>query len=158
MNDINQLKIKITRFCAWRERCQKETEEKLVALGATTNQAIQLISWLQEENYLSNKRFALAFASGKLNNNNWGKLKITAELKFRNIDGILIREAVDSIDPVEYERIAFSLGRKKWKEIKTDDLYLKKQKTAAFLANKGFESDLAWKVADSCNDHDVVDN
>lgn len=152
MNDTNQLKIKIARFCAWRERCTKETEEKLFALGATTKQAQQLISWLQQENYLSNKRFALAFASGKFNNNQWGKQRITAELKFRNIDNLLVQEAIDSIDHVEYERIAFSLGRKKWDEIKIDDSYQKKQKTAAFLANKGFESDLAWKVAESCSD------
>jgi regulatory protein len=151
MNDSNQLKIKIARFCAWRERCTKETKEKLFALGATSEQAEQLISWLQQENYLNNKRFSLAFASGKLKNNHWGKLKITVELKVRNIDDLLIREAIDSLDHDEYERIAFSLGRKKWNEIKANDIYLKKQKTAAFLAGKGFENDLAWRVAENCN-------
>ncbi len=148
MDEINQLKTKIARFCAWRERCIKETEDKLFTLGANAKQTQQLVAWLQKENYLSNIRFATAFTRGKFSNNQWGKLKIKSELLQRNIPDQIISNTLENIDQNEYESVAFSLAKKKWKETKTDDLFLKKQKTAAYLSGKGYESDIAWKAAD----------
>jgi regulatory protein len=79
--DSNQLKRKMARYCAWRERNTAETEQKLIQLGASSKQVKELLTWLRDENYLNDLRFAISFANGKFLNNHWGRFKISAELK-----------------------------------------------------------------------------
>jgi regulatory protein len=146
MIDSNQLKLKMARFCAWRERCSFESEEKLYQLGATDKQSKELLKWLEEENYLNDERFARSFAQGKFSNNNWGKHRILAELKARKIDQLIILAAINLIDDTQYKQTATRLAKKKWNEIKTEDSFIKKQKVAAYLVGKGFEMDLVWKI------------
>lgn len=146
--DTIQLKQKAAKFCAWRERCSSEVIEKLRQLGATLQQQQQVLQWLQQENYINNKRFAATFARGKFTNNNWGRQRIFLELKSRGIDEADIQKALEEIPENEYLKTLEKLARKKWNETKTDDLYIKKQKTAAFLAGKGYENELLWKMVE----------
>lgn len=141
----------MARFCAWRERCTRETEEKLIQLGASGKQVKDLLKWLSEENYLNDERFARSFAQGKFSNNHWGKHRITAELKARKIDNHYIKTAINLIEDNHYEETAVHLAKKKWNEIKTEDSFIKKQKVAAYLVGKGFEMDKVWKIIESIN-------
>jgi len=146
--DSDQLKKKMARYCAWRERYTGETEQKLIQLGASAKQIKELLQWLMDENYLNDLRFANAFAKGKFSNNQWGKYRIIAELKARNIHPDFITQAMESIEDSEYIDTALRLAQKKWREIKDVDLFVKKQKTASYIAGKGFETTLAWKIAE----------
>lgn len=148
MIDNNQLKLKMTRFCAWRERCSHETRQKLIQSGASPRQVKEIIQWLMEENYLNDQRFACSFARGKFAYNHWGKQRISAELKNRQIDPLYITEAIELIDEGDYHDAALMLARKKWKDIREKDPFIKKQKTAAYLASKGFELDMVWKIVE----------
>ncbi len=148
MIDNNQLKLKIARFCAWRERCSHETRQKLIQSGATPKQVKEIIQWLEAENYLSDQRFARSFVQGKFSYNHWGKQRISAELKTRQIDPHDISEALDLIDEEAYHDQALKLAHKKWLELKEEDPFIKKQKTAAYIANKGFELDMVWKIVE----------
>jgi regulatory protein len=112
MIDSNQLKLKMARFCAWRERCSFETEEKLYQLGATGKQIKGIAKWLEEENYLNDERFARSFAQGKFSNNNWGKHRILAELKARKIDQLFIHAAINLIEDTQYEANSHTSGQK----------------------------------------------
>jgi regulatory protein len=151
MIDSNQLKLKMARFCAWRERCSRETEEKLIQLGATGRQIGDILKWLAEENYLNDERFARSFAHGKFANNHWGKHRISAELKARKIDQQTIQSAIDLIEDNHYQDTAMRLAKKKWNEIKNEDPFIKKQKVAAYLVGKGFEMDLVWRILEKTN-------
>jgi regulatory protein len=146
MMELNQLKQKMARFCAWRERCTGETIEKLRESGAGDKQIKDVIRWLTEENYLNDERFARSFVTGKFSNNHWGKQKILAELHFRNIHKEIINDAINLIDDETYLAMAVKLAGKKWADIREDDLYIKKQKTAAYLAGKGYEASVAWQA------------
>jgi regulatory protein len=150
------LKRKIAAYCAFRERCRKEIQNKLSDLGATVEMCQDIISWLEQENYFNNKRFAVSFARGKFSYNNWGKHRIMLELKVREIAPEDISFAIKEIETDEYFSGIEKLALKKWNEIKLDDLYLKKQKTAAFLTQKGFEPELAWKATDKL-EHTLFD-
>jgi regulatory protein len=146
MDRTEEFKTILARFCAYRERCSREVKEKLVRMGATQAQATALIKWLQDENYLDDARFAQAFARGKFRVNYWGKYRIINELQQRDISSDHIKKALEEIPVEEYQSILEKLLLKKWNETKETDIYLKQQKTIAYLAGKGYETDLIWKI------------
>jgi regulatory protein len=148
MTDIAELKQKMGRFCAWRERSSHEAQDKLYQLGAGQRHVQEVLKWLQEENFINDQRFAVAFARGKFSNNQWGKLKIIAELRQRKIDHNTIENALSQIDEELYLQTAEKLAGKKYIQLKEEDLYIKRQKTAQYLAGKGFEHDIIWKITE----------
>ncbi len=144
--DYEQLKKKLAKYCAWQERCSYDAGNKLQNLGASKQDAEKIIKWLKNENYINDVRFAEAFVRGKFNNNKWGKIKIISELRIRNLDEQTIKNALKEITESDYLKTLNELASKKWREVKADNLFQKKQKTAAYLANKGFETDLVYSI------------
>ncbi|MEM7298759.1 MAG: RecX family transcriptional regulator, partial [Bacteroidota bacterium] len=53
---------------------------------------------------------------------------------------------LDRIDPVKYEARLVSLGDQKWGRLEREEPVKRKQKVVNYLANKGFELDLIWKI------------
>jgi regulatory protein len=148
MITIEELKQKMGRFCAWRERSSHEVQDKLYQLGAGQGQVKQILSWLREENFINDQRFAMSFARGKFINNQWGKVRIIAELRQRKPDPETIDEAINQIDEDLYREMAEKLAIKKYDQLNDEDLFLRRQKTAAYLAGKGFEQDVVWRVVE----------
>ena len=138
--------LKAERFCAYQERCSSELKQKLREVGADEETSVKIISSLQEDDYLNDERFAKLFTSGKFRIKRWGKNKIRAELKRKNIPDKLILAAFDSIDKGEYIKTIEHLAKKKEREVKSKSPSDKKQKIGMFLMSKGFESELIWKV------------
>jgi regulatory protein len=141
-----QLQKKVAKYCAWQERCSHDVKIKLLNLGASKQDTEKIMKWLKEEKYINDSRFAAAFARGKFNNNNWGKMRIISELRARNLDEQIIKDALNEIGENDYLKTIEELALRKWDDIKSDDLFVKKQKTAAFLVNKGYETDLVFKI------------
>jgi len=149
MSDLGQIKKKIERFCAYRDRCAGETEARLVQLGALPAQVKELMKWLKDENFINEERFAHSFARGKFNQNKWGRQRIALELRARKIDPGIIQSAIKSIDNDNYLEKARALALKKLESLSSSSSedYIKKQKTAAYLVAKGFEMEIAFKIA-----------
>ena len=141
-----QLKKKAAKYCAWQERCSHDVKIKLQNLQASEQETEKIIKWLKDEKYINDSRFAASFARGKFNNNNWGRKRIISELRFRNIDEQIIKNALEEIAENDYLKTLEELASRKWNDIKTDELLAKKQKTAAFLVNKGYEMDLVFRI------------
>ena len=144
--DFHELLLKAERFCAYQERCSSELKQKLREVGADEETSVKIISSLQEDDYLNDERFAKLFTSGKFRIKRWGKNKIRAELKRKNIPDKFIYAAFDLIDKAEYLKVIEHLAKKKEREVKSKSPSDKKQKIGMFLLSKGFESDLIWKV------------
>ncbi|TVQ89657.1 MAG: RecX family transcriptional regulator [Bacteroidetes bacterium] len=145
---IDNLRKKLAKYCAWQDRCTFEAERKLAELGASKTEMAKTLKWLKDENFLNDARFASSFARGKFVNNKWGKQRIIAELRSRKIEDAFITTAIEEINQKDYAETLKNLALKKWKELKTVDSYSKKQKTAAFLVNKGYEADLVFNILD----------
>ncbi|MFN3555228.1 MAG: regulatory protein RecX [Bacteroidales bacterium] len=145
---FNQLQQKAARFCAWRERCSSEVEEKLRQLGASAAQQKKLIQWLQQEGYLNDARFARSFARGKFANNHWGRIRIAMELKARHIENTTIEEALIEISENQYLQTMEKICNRKWEELEGKEHFERKQKTAAYLAGKGYELNLVWQIVE----------
>lgn len=144
---IDELKKKMSRFCAWRERCTTEAEKKLRELGACKEQISQALTWLEQEGYLDDARFARSYARGKFTNNQWGRIKITAGLRSLGINQEMIDEALGYIDDSDYYETLLRQAKKKWDTIKTaKNPFDRKQKVTAYLLGKGYETELALQV------------
>ena len=76
---------KLQRYCAYQDRCHQEVEQKLKQIRMIP-EAIEIIMVaLIEDSHLNEERFAKAFVRGKFNIKKWGKVRLTLELKQRQL-------------------------------------------------------------------------
>jgi regulatory protein len=136
----------LENYCAYQERCHKEVEKKLYDLKMIPEAKELIILHLLQHNFLNEERFAKAFARGKFSIKKWGKIRITNELKFRNISAYNIKTALNEIDEDDYLNTLQKIAEKKLKLIKENNTYKKNKKLSTFLISKGFESQLVYKV------------
>ena len=138
------------QFCAYRDRSQKEVEEKLIDMRMIPAAREKIIIQLMQENFLNEERFARSFARGKFRIKKWGKNKIKQELKVREISTPLIKIALTEIDEQDYMATLHELAEKKSLLIREKDPFKKKNKLSNYLIQKGFESSLVYQV---CGDY-----
>lgn len=137
---------KMMKYCAYQERCHFEVEQKLYDWGFYFEDKDNIILQLMHENFLNEERFAIAFVRGKYKIKKWGRIKIRYELKQKKITDNLIKIALKAIDYQLYMQNLMELAEKKSKLIKEKNTYIKKQKLAQYLVQKGYETDLVWDV------------
>lgn len=143
---VKEATIKLMQYCAYRDRSQKEVEEKLKEMRMIPEACEQITIKLMQEDFLNEERFARSFARGKFRMKKWGRIKIKQELKFREISTPLIKTAISEIDEKDYYQTLIELAEKKLLLIKEKDPYKKKKKLVDFLLRKGYESNLVFEV------------
>jgi len=141
---IKQAIIKAASYCSYQERCYKEVKEKLAEWGIYGTDAGEIMIELSQQNYLNEERFAKAFAGGKFRTKKWGKVKITRELKQRNISETNIRIALKEIENDEYLLRLNQLAVSKFESVKETNSLTKKNKTVQWLLSKGYEVSACW--------------
>ncbi|NBL64691.1 recombinase RecX [Flavobacterium sp. NST-5] len=131
-------------FCVYQDRCHQEVLTKLKSL--TTSQTVidNAIVHLIENNFLNEERFACSFARGKHRIKNWGKIRIVAELKARQISKYAIDKALKEFSQEEYFETFEKLANKTWNNLSERDSAKKKAKFTAALLRKGYESHLVF--------------
>jgi len=138
---------KITAFCSFRDRTQKEIVDKLYAIGASKDIVKNLILKLQEEGYLDEERMARTYAGGKFRVKAWGRKKIQVHMKHLGLSKEQISKGLEEISTPEYQSRLQDLFDKKWESLqKEEDPRQRLAKTIRFLAGKGYEADLIWDV------------
>ena len=135
---------KLRHYCAYQDRCHSEVKTKAYSFGLRKTEVEELTSKLIEENCLNEERFAKAFAGGKFRIKQWGRIKIKAELKNKQISNYCIASALDEIDDVKYKETLHKLAVKRWNSIKGagTNLFVKMTKTRDYLLLKGYEANL----------------
>ena len=146
---VNEATKALEHFCAYQERCHKEVEKKLIDLRMIPEAKDLIILHLLQHNFLNEERFSKAFARGKFSIKKWGRVKITKELKFRNISIYNIKSALNEIDENDYLKTLYSIAEKKLPSIKERNNYKKRGKLSVFLISKGYESNLVYPVSTS---------
>jgi regulatory protein len=139
---------KLRHYCAYQERCHKEVKDKLYGMKMIPEAVDQIVGTLVAENYLNESRFAQQFAHGKFSIKNWGKLRITRELKARAVSDYDIRKAVLAIDDKSYLKKIDTISTKKWKQLEGNTLQVRKQKLFQYLAYRGWENHLIYAQID----------
>ena len=141
----SSVKKKIEHYCAYQERCHLEVTNKLNKLGVFGDEIDEYVCYLIDENFLSETRFSEAYVRGKFNNNNWGKVKISRELKLRNISAWNISNALSQINSEDYSNKLRKLCLK-LVELNDKSEFELKNKVVKNLSYKGWEVDLVIKT------------
>lgn len=135
---------KLKHYCAYQDRCHSEVKTKAYSFGMKKTDVEELTSGLIEEGCLHEERFARSFAGGKFRMKQWGRNKIRAELKKKQVSSYCIATALDEIDDAKYKETLHKLAIKRWNSVKGagTNLFIKMSKTRDFLTLKGYESPL----------------
>lgn len=143
---------KICAWCAFQERSQQEVRDKLFGYGLHSFKVEEMIVRLLSDNFLSEQRFATAFAGGKFRQLGWGRIRIRSALKLKKVSDACIRAALASIDEDEYRNRLKQIIQKRAKAEKEKDPRKRRWKLSSYAISRGFESGLVAELIGESGD------
>ncbi len=148
MNEERYKKLKASaqRYTAYRERAPKEVTDKLKEWDAPEPIIERILLELKKDKFIDEERFARAFCHDKFLINKWGRNRLRMELSKYGVSDEAKRQGLAYIKEATYDETLKHLATSKWDKLREPDLFKKKQKTARYLLQKGYESELVWEV------------
>lgn len=138
---------KLQRYCAYQDRCHQEVRSKLLDLGVYGDELEEIMAQLITDRFLDEERFARSFARGKFLVKQWGRIRITAELRLRKISDYCVRAALSEIDEQRYrEQLQQLLTRKAALEQLSAADISHRQRLFQFALRKGYEPELVQQA------------
>ena len=142
----DQVLDKMAKYCAYQERCIKDVADKLKTFEISEKERKDILTYLIDNRFVNNERFAKAFVRGKINQSGWGLNKIRFHLMQKGIDKALIDKTLQAFDEEIYRQRLVEVLTTKAKTVKAANNFEKKRKLAAYAMQKGFEAPLVWEV------------
>ncbi len=142
---IDDAKRKLERYCVYQERCHFEVVNKLKEMRMIPQAIDIVLVHLISHNFLNEERYAKAYTRGKFNAKKWGRVRITIELKRKQITLYNIKIALQELDETNYINTFNALAEKKEATIKETNVYKKRKKLADYLLYRGWESHLVYE-------------
>ena len=139
---------KLRNYCAYQERAHSEVRSKCFDLGLKGEHIDQVIAQLVEENFLNEERFAIAFAGGRFRMKQWGRRKISQELKMKQVSAYCIKKALQQIDEEDYMQALHKLAEKKYASLRGEQHLKRQYKTMQYLLQRGFEQELVREIVE----------
>ncbi len=136
------------QYCAYRDRSQKEVEDKLIDMRMIPAAREEIILKLMQENFLNEERFARSFVRGKFRIKKWGRHKIKQKLKLKDISSPIIKLAMTEINENDYRDTLYSLAEKKLVLLSESDKFKLRKKLGDYLLRKGYETSLVYEVVE----------
>lgn len=133
---------KAQQYCAYQERCQYDVRQKLKVWRVDNETAEWIISELILEEFINEARYAKAYASGKFRIKKWGRLKISAGLRQKQIGEMNIEAALNAIDEHAYFDQLIELISNKITSFGLPLSFEEEQKLIQQLYRKGYEPNL----------------
>ncbi len=135
----NENYIKLSNYCAACERCKAEVVEKMKRLDIGEEEQAAIIEKLENDGFIDESRYAKAFTMDKLRFSHWGKRKIEFALRMKHIPESYISDAIEAIDPDEYNTVKEAVRASKVKTLKGDSNSMENRaKLFRFLLGRGF--------------------
>lgn len=141
-----QAKERIQQYCAYQERSHLEVRNKLYSFGLYRGDVDEILAGLITDGFLSEERFAKAFAGGKFRMKKWGRIKITHALESKGVSSNCIRIGLKEIDDPTYSMTLQGLLREKISLFGEENHFILRSKLSSYAIQKGYESDLVWKA------------
>lgn len=145
---LKEATVKLMQYCAYRDRSQKEVEDKLVEMRMIPAAREAIVIKLMQEDFLNEERFARSFVRGKFRIKKWGRIKIRQELRLREISNPIIKIALTEIDEKEYVKTLYALAEKKSSSLKEPNQLKCRKKITDHLLQKGYEVSLVFEVVE----------
>lgn len=137
------------QYCAYRDRSQKEVEDKLLEMRMIPEAREEIIIKLMQDDFLNEERFARSFVRGKFRIKKWGRIRIKQELKMREISSPIINLGMTEIDEKQYVRTLYELAEKKLKLLKEPNPLKLRKKLTDHLLQKGYEAGLVYEAVNT---------
>ena len=134
------------RFCEYRERCTLELRRKLDGWQLTASSRDTILEQLIDLGYLNDERFAESYAGSKFRVSRWGKVKIRAELRARQINDDVIEKVLSRIGPEKYQEELESLLNSKKRSLSKYKGHELRGRLFRYAASKGYESGCILQV------------
>ena len=142
---------KLKRYCDYQDRCHKEVRSKLLSLKIYGDWLEEIMSDLISDGYLNEERFARNFARGKYRIKGYGRVRITNELKARNVSAYCIKKAMQEIEEEGGYDETLQRHIDKFLDLRKEryEVPLLRKKAFAHGVNKGFEIPLILNAIDA---------
>lgn len=142
----SEFQQRIMDYCAQAERCSHDVLAKLISWGISPEDAEIIMTKLETEKFLDNKRYARSYVTEKWNLDKWGRIKIEDALQKKKLDAQIITEAIHLIDDTEYMESLHELLRNKAREVKSENPHDDARRVMMYAQSKGYEPELieAW--------------
>ena len=138
--------LKASYLCARGEQCSHDIREKLIKWGLEREKADLIIEKLEEEKFIDNARFAIAFCRDKSKFQGWGKAKIKYNLKLKRINSDDIENALAEIDESIFDEKLESILKSKYRTLKNKEPQKQRASLYRFAISRGFDSQSALKM------------
>ncbi len=145
---VNEATRKMERYCTYQDRCHQEVLRKLREMRMIPEAIDKIMGHLIAHGFLNEERFARSFVRGKFRIKKWGRVRITRELKNRDISPYIIRMAFEELDDREYSDTLRDLARKRLSQLEGIDPRLQKKKLYDYLLYRGWESSRIYDQLD----------
>jgi regulatory protein len=146
-NKKDELLSKAQRICAEREYCESDIRGKLESWGESDEKIVNgIIESLKKEKFIDEERYAGAFARDRFKYQQWGKVKITAQMRLKHIPSAVIASGLSTIDEKEYMDMLTEILKKHKKNIKAKNRFDLKGKLLRHALAKGYESHLVYEI------------
>jgi regulatory protein len=134
------------RLLNYRERSIKELEGRLLEKHYSPPTIDAVINRLKELDLLDDTKFARLWTRSRIRFKPRSAWLISRELREKGIEEEVIREVVEEeLTPEQEFAAAMSLAEKQARRYRGEDPEKARQKLFAFLARRGFSSDMIWK-------------
>jgi regulatory protein len=150
----NNEKIKLLqraqKICSGREYCISDIRSLLERWGVKDEKTISgVINKLIEDKFIDEVRYCRAFARDHFMYSQWGRVKISLNLKSKNIPAGAISSGLEALDEGDYLALLKKIIEDQKKRIKAKNMYDLKGKLLRHALGKGFESHLVYDVINS---------
>lgn len=150
---------KAQAYCAKGERSERAVRNKLYLWRVDKQYYDEIIEQLKEHNYLSESRYALAFARDKHRLSGWGRERIKRELSLNMVSSIEINRAIAEVfeEFDETEQLE-NLLLKKQRQLKSNDPRRKHfEQMMRYAIYRGYTFDQARPIIERLLDGDCED-
>lgn len=145
---IKKLTDKLMAQCSRREYCVADVRAKAMkALEGDEQAAQKVVDALVADRFVSDLRYASAYARDKSRIAGWGRVKISASLRAKGIDQQTISAALEEIDPDQARQRAEKAMEVKYRSLRDDPQW--RMKMLRFALGRGFTYDEASELISS---------
>lgn len=135
---------RIMQYCAVAERSRFDVRKKLMEWDVEETRIEEILESLLREGFISDSRYAQAYASDQWRFQQWGRLKIRQALMVKLIPSGEIEKALDLLPSEAYHRMILQELEKKWKDLGRTKGVVVGQKVLAFARQRGYEDDFIF--------------
>lgn len=133
--------LRMAGLCAGAEQCTADIRGKILRQGFSAEEAEHMITYLTQNRYIDDARYARAYAADKVRFSGWGRMKVRLGLRAKGMEDSVIAPALESIPDADYEEALRKVMAAKARGLDLGEVK-DRQKLYRHMASRGFESQL----------------